>query len=175
MLSRADSHAGLPESEGAHLFSVNLRDDNVQESDSKWDEVILFISKFPSEDVPESLYKLRIRDSEQRKTVLELYDMEIHQQISMPKYQKLKTIVKRSIDQKLRLRKFDARQGKIETGPVVKSRKGLKWCCKRKRYLFTVDLEKASVRRETSAVSGMRVMILHRNLHWKPLHPLSHQ
>ena len=34
-------------------------------------------------------------------------------------------MVKRSTDQKLRLRNFDARHGKIETGAVVKSRKGL--------------------------------------------------
>ena len=40
-------------------------------------------------------------------------------------YQKLKTMVKRSIDQKLRLRNFDARQGKIETRAVAKGRKGL--------------------------------------------------
>ena len=42
----------------------------------------------------------------------------------MPNFQKLKTMVKRSIDQKLRLRNFDARFGKIETGAVVKNRKG---------------------------------------------------
>ena len=34
-------------------------------------------------------------------------------------------MVKRSIDQKLRLRNFDARQEKIETGAAVKNRKGL--------------------------------------------------
>ena len=72
----------------------------------------------------ESLYKLRIRESDQLKTVLELYDMEIHQKISMPNYQKLKTMVK-SINQKLRLRNFDARHEKIETGAVVKNRKGM--------------------------------------------------
>ena len=64
-------------------------------------------------------------DDAQLKTVLELNDMEIHQKISMPKYQKLKTMVKRSIDQTLRLRNFDARHGKIETGAVIKNRKGL--------------------------------------------------
>ena len=53
-------------------------------------------------DVLESLYKLRIRVSDQLKTVLELYDVETHQKISMPDYQKLKTMVKRSVDQKLR-------------------------------------------------------------------------
>ena len=49
--------------------------------------------------------------------------MEIHQKISMPNYQKIKTM-KRRVDQKLRLRNLDARHGKIETGAVVKSRKG---------------------------------------------------
>ena len=82
------------------------------------------MSKIPSED-SEILYKLRIPESAQHKTVLELYDMDIHQKISAPNYQKLKTMVKRSTDQKLRLRNFDARRGRIETGAVVKSRKRL--------------------------------------------------
>ena len=72
----------------ADLFSVTLHDDNVQEFDTRWDEVLLCMSKIPSDDVLESLYTLRIRESAQLKTVLELYDMEIHQKISMPNYQK---------------------------------------------------------------------------------------
>ena len=83
------------------------------------------MSKIPSDDILESLYKLRIRESAQLKTVLELYDMVIRQMISVPDYQKLKTIVKRRKDQKLRLRNFDARYGTIESGAVVKNRKGL--------------------------------------------------
>ena len=83
------------------------------------------MSKNPSDDVLESLCKLRIRESAQLNTAIELYDMEIHQKISMPNYQKLKTMVKRSVDQKLRLRKFDARNERIETGAVVKNRKEL--------------------------------------------------
>ena len=51
----------------------------------------------------ESLYKLRVRESDQLQTVLELYDLEIHQKISVPNNQLLKTTVKRSMDQKLRL------------------------------------------------------------------------
>ena len=58
--------------------------------------------KIPSDHILKSLYKLRIRESAQLRTVLELYDMEIHQKISMHNYEKLKTMVKRSIDQKLR-------------------------------------------------------------------------
>ena len=83
------------------------------------------MSKIPSDDVLESLYKLRIRESDQLKTVLELYDMEIHQKISMPNNQKLKTMVKRSLDQKLSIRNFDARHGKSKQGAADKSRKGL--------------------------------------------------
>ena len=79
-------------------FSVALHDDNVQDFDTRWDEVLLSVSKFPSEDVLESLYKLTIRHSDQLKTVLELYDMEIHQKIPVPNYQKLKTMVRRRID-----------------------------------------------------------------------------
>ena len=45
----------------------------------------------PSDDILESLYILRVRESAQLKTVLEVYDMEIHQKISVPYYQKLKT------------------------------------------------------------------------------------
>ena len=79
----------------AELFSVTLRDDNIQESDTRWDEVLLSMSKFPSDEILECLYKLRIRESDQLKTVLELYDMEIHLKISVPNHQKLKTMVKR--------------------------------------------------------------------------------
>ena len=109
----------------AGLFSVTLRDENVQEFDTRWDEVLLSMSKNPFDNILESLYKLRIRESLQLKIVLELYDMEFHQMISMPNCQKLKTMVKRRIAQKLRLRNFDARHGKIETEAVIKNRKGL--------------------------------------------------
>ena len=51
------------------------------------------MSKIPSEDILESLYKLRIRESAQLKFVLELYDVDIYQKISVPDYQKLKTMV----------------------------------------------------------------------------------
>ena len=108
----------------ADLFSINLRNDDVQEFDTKWDEILLSMSKIPPDDVLENLHKLRIRESDQLKTVLELYNMEIHQKISMPDYQKLRTMVKRSIDQKLWLRSFDARNERIETRAVVTNRKG---------------------------------------------------
>ena len=53
----------------ADLFSVILRDDNIQEFDARWDEVLLSMSKIPSDDMLESLYTLRIRESDQLKTI----------------------------------------------------------------------------------------------------------
>ena len=65
----------------ADLYTVVLRNDDIQESDSKWDEILLSMTQIPPDDILESLYKLRTRESEKHKTVLELYNMEIHQKI----------------------------------------------------------------------------------------------
>ena len=60
------------------LFSVTLYDDNIQEFDTRWDESLLSVSKKnPSDDILESLYKLRIRESDQLKTVLALHEQDI--------------------------------------------------------------------------------------------------
>ena len=51
----------------ADLFSITDRNDDVQEFDTRWAEFLLFVSKIPTDDVLESLYKLRIRVSDQLK------------------------------------------------------------------------------------------------------------
>ena len=85
-------------------------------------------------------------------------------------------MVKRRKDQKLRLRNFDARHGKIETGAVVKNRKRLSGVGGGKGTGYQWK-ENANVRRETSAVSGMRVTIVqpNKNRIQMPPHFLSHQ
>ena len=79
----------------ADLFTFSLRNDDFQEFDSKWDGILLSMTKIPSDDILEGLYKLRIRESEKLKTVLELYDLEIHQKKAGPDYHRLKTMVKK--------------------------------------------------------------------------------
>ena len=69
-------------------------------------EFLLSITKIPPDDVLEGLYKLRIRESEKLKTVLELYDLETHQKKLGPDYHRLKTMVKRSIEQEIRNKNF---------------------------------------------------------------------
>ena len=91
----------------ADLFAVVLQNDDIQEFDSKWHDFLLSMTQIPSEDILEGLHKLRIRESEKLRTVLELYNMEIHQKKAEPDYHRLKTMVKRSIEQNLRIQNFD--------------------------------------------------------------------
>ena len=77
----------------ADLFTIVLRNDDIQE-----DGILLSVTKIPHDDILEGLYKLRIRESEKLKTVLELYNMEIHQKKAGPDYHRLETMVKRSIE-----------------------------------------------------------------------------
>ena len=84
---------------------------------------IFFVSmtQIPSDDILESLCKLRIRESEKLKTVLELYNMGIHQKKPGPDYHRLKTMVKRSIEQNLRMKNFEDRNGNYDTNAVIKN------------------------------------------------------
>ena len=105
----------------ADLFTIGLRNDENQEFDSKWDEILLSMTKIPHDDILEGLYKLRIRESEKLKTVLELYDLETHQKKLGPDYHRLKTMVKRTIEQEIRNENFGARNGNCERNAVVKN------------------------------------------------------
>ena len=101
-------------------FTIVLRNDDIQEFDSKWDGILFSMTKIPSDDILEGLYKFRIRESEKLQTVLEVYNMEIHQKKAGLDYHRLKTMVKRSIEQNLRIKNFEARNGNYETNAVVK-------------------------------------------------------
>ena len=101
------------------LFTIVLRNDDIQEFDSKWDGILLSMTKIPHDDIMEGLYKLRIRESDKLKTVLELYDLETHQKKLGPDYHRLKTVVKRSIEQETRSKNFGIRNGNFEKNAVV--------------------------------------------------------
>ena len=79
------------------------------------------MTKIPLDDILEGSYKLRIRVSEKLTTVLELYDLEIHQKKAGLDYHRLKTMVKRSIEQDIRNENFGARSGNYERNSVVKN------------------------------------------------------
>ena len=74
----------------ADLFTIVLRNDDIQEFDLKWDDFSSSMTQIPSDDVLESLFKLRIRESEKLKTVWELYNIEIHHKKAGPDHHRLK-------------------------------------------------------------------------------------
>ena len=88
----------------ADLFTISLRNDDIQEFDSKWDGILLSMTKIPHDDILEGLYKLRIRESDKLKTVLELYDLETHQKKLGPDYHRLKAMVKEVSSRKFEIR-----------------------------------------------------------------------
>ena len=127
----------------ADLFTIVLRNDDIQEIDSKWDEILLSMTKIPPDAILEGLYKLRIRESEKLKTVLELYDLEIHQKKLGPDYHRLKTMVKRSIEQNLRMKNSEARKGNYETNAVVKNQGNKTAWTKNSWRLLVVESQRA--------------------------------
>ena len=78
------------------------------------DEVFVSIRKGPSDDMLERLYKAHIRESDQLNTVLASKEREIEQHESQPSHQKLKTMVKKCVDQKIRARNVEARNKRTE-------------------------------------------------------------
>ena len=78
------------------------------------------MTKIPPDDILEGLYKLRIRESK-LKTVLEFHDLETHQKKLGPDYHRLKTMVKRRIEQEIRNNNFGIRNGNFEKNAVVKN------------------------------------------------------
>ena len=104
------------------LFSNPLHGDDMQDFDTRWDQALLSTSELPKDSILESLYKMRIPESDQLRTVW--YEQEINQDRSKPNYQKLKTMVRRHTDQMIRTRTFKVRNERIETGVLVKTQKG---------------------------------------------------
>ena len=124
------------------LFSVVLRNNNIQESDTRWDEMLLS---------------------------MEQLNLEIHQQKAKPDYHRMKTMVKRSIEQNLRSRNLGARNGRIESNILVKNQREQRRVHKGQEIVGN-GKPQASVRRETNAVSGTIEISVQKLLHSLLLH-----
>ena len=101
------------------------------------------MTQIPSDDILEGFYKLRIRESEKLKTVLELYDLEIDQKKLGHGYHRVKTTVKRSIEQDIRNKNFGARNGNNEKNAVVKNQGTKTACTKNSWRLLAMGVQRA--------------------------------
>ena len=103
------------------------------------------MTKIPPDDILEGLYKLRIRESEKLKTVLELYDLEIHQKELGPDYHRLKTMVKRSIEQEIRI--LGTEMEIMRRTPWSRIRDQKTACTKNSWRLLTMGVKRAVCKR----------------------------
>ena len=100
------------------LFSICLHDDDLQDFDTRLDQVQLTTSEIPDENVLEGLYKMKMQGSAQHQTALAVYDQGMNRDRVLHSYQRLRTLVRRQIDQMIRTRNFKARNERIETGSI---------------------------------------------------------
>ena len=92
------SNLGSPNGSGSDLDSMGTRLGIT--ADEKLD-------MYPAQD---HLPTFEIRESDELKTVLELYDLDIQQNITRPDYQKLKAIGEEKHRPETSITKFDARK-----------------------------------------------------------------
>ena len=90
----------------ADLFTIGLRNDDIQEFDSKWDGKVIINDENPTWWYLGRIVQIKNTRVGELKTVLELYDLEIHQKKIGPDHHRLKTMVKRSIEQDIRNKIF---------------------------------------------------------------------
>ena len=89
------------------LFNICLQNDDVQDFDTRWDQIPSGTSEIPHLKVLEGLYKTKLQDSEQLQTAPAMYNQEWNRDRATPSYQRLRTVVKH-IDQMIKTRNFKA-------------------------------------------------------------------
>ena len=124
-------------------------------------------SKIPSDDVLESLYRLRIRESDQLKNVLELCDMEIHQKDIEASLTEITDNGEKEYRSETSIAKLWRLKWENWNRSCGYESQEIKW--------FAISgKQKDSVQEETNAFSGTTIMSV-QNQQQKPLHPLSDQ
>ena len=135
------------------LTGGKLRGDDVLGFDTNWNEVLLSIYEMPPDSIVESSHRTQLKESDQLRNVLAMYDMEILQKEMPPSYQRLKSMVKRFLDQKSKALNFEARHERTVTGAPAKSKaKGKTVSTERKQGDAVSGKEKESVPGEMPAV-----------------------
>ena len=119
----------------AELFTVILRNDGIQEFDSKWD--VIFIINDANTiwwhlGRTVQIKNTRVWETQDRIGIVQYGDSS--EEVG-PDYHKLKTMVKRSFEQNLRMKNFEARSGNFETSAVVKNQGKTAWTKKSTRLL----------------------------------------
>ena len=79
------------------LFEITIFRNSIQSGT----EFLLSMTKIPSDDILEGLYQLIIRESAKLKTVLEFYDLEIHQKKAGLDFTQIKNYGEKEVSSKI--------------------------------------------------------------------------
>ena len=86
------------------------------------------MSKVPTDDVLKNLYKWRIHESDQLKTVSETHEIEIHQKMSKPEYWRLKNYGEENFRTKDQVRKLSGQKREERNRSSVQESEGeVRW------------------------------------------------
>ena len=105
------------------LNNIRLQNDDVQDFDTRWDQAPLAASEIPTEIVLEGLYNSKLHESVQPQTAMALCEQENIRNNEQPSNTRLKTSVRRHIDQMMRTQNLRARNEIVERGTVTKGQK----------------------------------------------------
>ena len=108
------------------LFNVRVQNDDVQDFDVRWDQALLSASVAPTEMNLEEFFKSKLQDSVELEREKALHEQENIPNNQPPSYSRLKTTVRRHIDETLRTRNFRVQNEMVEMRAVTISKKGAK-------------------------------------------------
>ena len=77
------------------LCNVRLRNDDVQDFDTRWDQALLSASEIPEEMILDGFFKSKLQESVQLQPALAMYEQENVRNNGQPSYSRLKTAVRR--------------------------------------------------------------------------------
>ena len=97
------------------LLSICLQDADVQDFDTRWDQILLGTIEMP---------RNRLQGFEQLQTVFAMYNQELSRDRVPPSCEKLRKMVRQHVDQTIRAQNFKAWNERIGIGVLVKSQKG---------------------------------------------------
>ena len=104
------------------LFSIELKNDDTQDFDLRWEQALLLTNDTPSDKVLEGLYVSMLQDSSQAQTIMALYNQEILRGGGQRDDHRLRLCVKLHIEQAQRSNKFRIQSEITERVAVTKGK-----------------------------------------------------
>ena len=139
------------------LFSINLVNDDIQDFDLRWEQLLLLTSDPPSDKDLEGLYVPKLQESFQAQTIMALHNQEILRGGGTRYYHRLTMCVKLHIEQAQRSKKIRIHSEITERAAYLKEEGKIPSPCGRQESAFS-GRQVGPVQKENLAVFSIRVL-----------------